>query len=228
MKTISVGDTHGTNHWQSIAVDNYDKIIFVGDYVDSFTISNLDIKDNLLNIIELKKSYPDKVVLLLGNHDLQYMFKGFEHRCSGYRPEASIDLYQIFSENKELFQVAFQIDKHIWSHAGFHKGWISQRFKEHFDGINTLADVVNERFNFHKSDTEVLFDVGFLRGGNDFVGGPFWLDARNLIKKPVAGLHQIVGHTRRDVIDTYRMGEVTSVTFIDVQEDTPNFYELKI
>ena len=35
---------------------NVDKIIFIGDYVDSFTISNVAIKKNLEDIILFKKS----------------------------------------------------------------------------------------------------------------------------------------------------------------------------
>ena len=73
IKTIlSIGDTHGRGIALQIAKDNIhkvDKIVFIGDYVDSFDISPVIILHNLKEIIEFKKQYPDKVVLLLGNHD---------------------------------------------------------------------------------------------------------------------------------------------------------------
>jgi len=68
MKIISVGDLHGNNIWKTIDPELYDKIIFVGDYTDSFHLTDSAILDNLLDLIEFKKSYPDKVFLLLGNH----------------------------------------------------------------------------------------------------------------------------------------------------------------
>ena len=70
MKTISIGDIHGRDIWKNVNPSKYDKIIFVGDYVDSFTISNTTILNNLLDIIEFKKSFKNKVILLLGNHDI--------------------------------------------------------------------------------------------------------------------------------------------------------------
>ena len=57
---------------RGINIKNYDKVVFLGDYVDSFTISNIASYENLKDIIRLKKRDPNKVVLLLGNHDIQY------------------------------------------------------------------------------------------------------------------------------------------------------------
>jgi predicted phosphodiesterase len=48
MKIASIGDIHGRNYWKIFksVKDQYDKIIFIGDYVDSFNIDdNLIIKN---------------------------------------------------------------------------------------------------------------------------------------------------------------------------------------
>ena len=122
MKTISLGDIHGRDVWKSIlfgscyeyntwriAVEagapidwdgnmpflGYDKIIFVGDYVDSFDIPSSVILHNLREIIDLKQKLGDRMVLLLGNHDIQYFVK--DQRCSGHRPELQYDLEQLFN-----------------------------------------------------------------------------------------------------------------------------------
>jgi len=43
MKTIVLGDTHGRGIWQLIVQrENPDKVIFIGDYWDSFDIPFLD------------------------------------------------------------------------------------------------------------------------------------------------------------------------------------------
>ena len=59
--------------WKEMPYTQYDQIVFVGDYVDSFDISNVRILDNLKKILFFKKALPDKVVLLIGNHDIQYL-----------------------------------------------------------------------------------------------------------------------------------------------------------
>jgi predicted MPP superfamily phosphohydrolase len=85
MKHIAIGDLHGRDTWQQVNTKLYDKVIFLGDYVDSHTLSDLVILENLKKIIALKKRPPEKVVLLLGNHDAHYLhYPRFE--CSGFRP----------------------------------------------------------------------------------------------------------------------------------------------
>jgi predicted MPP superfamily phosphohydrolase len=70
MFILNIGDLHGRNNWIQWTEEykDVDKIMFIGDYVDSFDISNVEILDNLKNIIEFKQKFSDKVILLLGNH----------------------------------------------------------------------------------------------------------------------------------------------------------------
>ena len=123
MKIISVGDVHGRPYWRDIDPQKYDKIVFTGDYVDSYKYSNEEIFENLKKIIDLKKEFPDKVVLILGNHDLHYMWDYESFGCSGFRAAMYHDLHDLFYDNKHLFQIAFQIGNYIWTHAGISKGW---------------------------------------------------------------------------------------------------------
>ena len=221
--TISVGDLHGKDYWRKIDIDKYDLIVFLGDYTDSFTESNVDILHNLKAVIKLKKRLKNKVVLLWGNHDVQYYFINDEtKRCSGYRPEARFDLYEQFNKNRHLFQLAYQKDNYLWTHAGIHKGWFDAEYP--FGDITAIADGLNKMFN---ERIQSIFDVGWMRGGMASVGGPLWLDKRMLIKKPVKGLHQIVGHTASKEIKTYNYDEETSVTICDVLQTETKFHELE-
>jgi predicted MPP superfamily phosphohydrolase len=254
MKILTIGDIHGLDIWKMISdfksengnykaegevlafPENYDLVIYMGDYTDSFTVTNVIIKRNLLDIIEFKKKYGDKVILLLGNHDLQYYFLGDNrHLCSGFRPEAKYDLHDIFKKNDIYFQAAFQIDNYLWTHAGVHTGWYEYRFKkwlkEFYSSQETfhlnLADQLNEAFEMN---ADCLFDVGRYRGGFRDVGGPFWMDRFEGYKNPLKGYHQIAGHTRSPQIKTYNIDDSTSITFVDVLEDAtegPYFYELE-
>ena len=46
MNTVSIGDTHGTAVADIVLniIDNHDKVIFAGDYVDSFDIDNIPVR----------------------------------------------------------------------------------------------------------------------------------------------------------------------------------------
>ncbi len=114
MKILAIGDIHGQNIWKKFEdinkllsskdlIPKYDKYIFLGDYVDSYHIKGNAIKQNLLDIIKLKKNYPEHIVLLLGNHDLHYIFDADKHQCSGYNIEYADIYHKIFTENLDLF-----------------------------------------------------------------------------------------------------------------------------
>ena len=237
IKTITVGDVHGSKIWQKCAdlkilmkfpnlETEYDKYIFIGDYTDSFTHSDKQIIDNLRKIITLKRNYPDKVILLWGNHDLQYLFSyQGGHGCSGYRTQMYTQLHDIFQSNKELFQTAFQIKNYLWTHAGVHKGWYKNRFSKIIhNSNNTLAEQLNELLY---RNAECLFDVGYARGGYQTIGGPFWLDKIHL-NKPLEGYHQITGHSKVKYIRTDKFEKDTSVTFTDCLDTIESFYKLEI
>lgn len=234
MKIISIGDLHGRDTWKIIKPERWDKIVFIGDYVDSFSVKNVLMKLNLEKVINFKKQFPEKVILLWGNHDLQYYLGYDKHGCSGYIPEMRYDFYDLFKGNEDLFQVAYQVDNYLWTHAGIHKGWYKYRFQnckwnKEFQGINklTLAEQLNEAF---KVRLDCLFDVGYRRGGIRDVGGIFWADKRETYNSPLEGYHQIVGHTKVSGISHYDISKTTSITYIDCLEfvDIPEFYELEI
>jgi hypothetical protein len=235
MRTISIGDIHGRTYWKEIDPSKYDKIIFDGDYVDSFYHTEQQIFENLREIIQLKKDHPDKVVLILGNHDLQYMWSYSEFGCSGYRGHMYDDLHDLFYENKDLFQVAFQIENYIWTHAGISKGWynfnreIIEAFVDKFE-TKTLADTLNGIMQ--TKDNPILHQVGDYRGGVYEYGGITWADRKETMNGYLPGYHQIVGHT--PILEITKFGDENgSIRYIDVlgkvaeREEQAKFYEAK-
>lgn len=238
---MTISDLHGRTCWKNFGDINsllvnsntpeYDKYIFIGDYVDSFTVSNDVIKENLIEIISFKKMYPDNVILLWGNHDVEYLInkpwlpipKGL---VTGFRPEMHYDLYEIFNENKELFQISYQIQNYIWTHAGIHDGYykfillskLKKNISEDELKNKNVADILNFCFDIKFPN---IFDCGFYRGGRSRIGGPLWCDFLELYKKPLSGYHHIVGHSFRKEIKTYTYykDKDTSTTFIDCLTD---------
>jgi len=113
---LIIPDIHGRTFWK-VAIDSgeYGKVIFLGDYVDPYEREGISVSmalNNFNEIIALKEQYPDKVILLLGNHDLHYYS---EHYCelaqsSRYSHKAAITLQRLFQEKKNLFQLVWETD----------------------------------------------------------------------------------------------------------------------
>jgi hypothetical protein len=227
MKHIIIGDLHGKNCWKAINVNAYDKVIFLGDYVDHWTLPDADIYQNLIDIIALKKTYPEKVELLLGNHDVQYLY--FPHYlCSGYRPGMQRLLTGLFNIHKDLFKIAYQKGKNLFSHAGVTNKWykeflnvpLIQQIKDEHD---TIADLLNKADQTSKR--WLLHHAGESRGGIG-AGGVTWADRAEMIADMLDGYHQVVGHTIVPKIEVVKHPD-KSVTFVDVLDTTVYFYEIE-
>lgn len=251
MKILTIGDIHGRNIWKTFADINwllnagpdaagfgpfepeYDKYVFLGDYCDAFDKDNKTITENLLEIIRFKTLYPNNVILLWGNHDVEYFLDKpwlpKKTAISGFRPEMHYDLYEIFDNNKHLFQLAYQIDNHIFVHGGIHFGWYHHVFTKAkkdkgWDEL-TVADQINEAFN-HRIDC--IFDVDHYRGGYKKVGGPLWCSKQLLDNKPLKNIHQYVGHNVTDDFEKHVINDNTSITFCDVLHKKNAYYTLII
>lgn len=196
MKILVIPDLHGSNIWKPMINEPHDLCVFLGDYCDSFTYSNEYIINNLLDIIQYKKDNFEKVVLLLGNHELPYIYLNDRRfKCSGHRPEIDFTLNYIFRENKDLFLNAFQVDNFIFTHAGIQHNWFIQEFKGNLN--ENIAKQLNNPRN--REQLNALYYVGLKRRGfgsldRHNVGGIFWCD-KDELKKPLKGYIQVVGHT---------------------------------
>lgn len=235
-RILSIGDLHGRQHWKvacfgslegyeewrtncddpnfdisKYPISRYDLIIFIGDYLDSFRIALIDIKRNLEEIIHFKLKFLDKVVLLLGNHDVSYLRGVY---CDGYQAGMRPDYYQLLNtkHNREpIFQAAYQYKDWLWSHAGVTLGFYediikplsnpkSGRFWSFYKNAENMAEILNFMF---LSKNEDIYKSTRARGGWSKVPGPFWAHGPELNHKPAFGLNQVVGHTPQDIIRAY-------------------------
>lgn len=250
-KILVIGDIHGRNVWQTFAdikflltaepgaagyapfEPDYDHYVFLGDYCDAYDKDNDAIRENLLDIIKFKILYPKNVVLLWGNHDVEYWrnlpWLKMMNAVTGFRPEMHYDLYEIFNKNYDNFQLAFQVEDYLFTHAGVHCGWYQHVFKKAIDGLGldelTIADQLNNAFD-HR--IECIFDVDHYRGGYKQVGGPLWCDKKLMEKKPLKNIKQIVGHNPVADITTINIDEATNITFCDVLHHKKAYYALNI
>ena len=226
MDILAIGDVHGRDAWKEIEGTPADHIIFIGDYVDPHRyIPDADVILNFEEIIDFKRRNPDRVVLLLGNHDIQYMYYP-DYQCSGHRADLQPILGDLYNKNADLFQIAWQYKKHLFTHAGISRSWFARHRStiQHYEAEH-LAATLNA---IHQSkDQEILFEVGYTRGGDCPSGGPVWADKSETEYDFLAGYHQVVGHSR--VPDFARYGNSNnSITYIDVQDTQVKFYEISI
>jgi hypothetical protein len=276
-RILTIGDLHGRsiwkeklfgsttdfNHWSKKVIVNakeafetdyplhqWDKVIFIGDYADSFTVSNVEILQNLKDLILLKTEYQDKIILLLGNHDVQYIVTN--QICSGYRAEMRPDLYQVFNDNLHLFQMAYYEDgleiegrknrKVLWTHAGVTEGWLStiegtflnEKHKKHIILRDYVGSRVDEMIEIAwQLRLRQLFSVDTDSGGVDRWAGPLWVRPGTLQWESLSGFDQIIGHTAKRRITTIESennedDDVKDLIIItDCLEFDNNFYEIE-
>lgn len=202
MKLTFIGDIHGRHIWKNIIKQESDSshFIFIGDYFDSFDIPPVIQLLNINEIIQFKKDNPDKVTLLLGNHDHHYIVP---ESYSGFQAILKWDAYNILNENKSLFQIAKQFDNIICSHAGLSPLFLNKILPQW--NKSTIIDELNElylykpnQFNFVNSTLDPY--------GDDPRQGPLWIRPKSLMKanKGDDGFRknyiQIVGHTQQNNI----------------------------
>jgi hypothetical protein len=190
--TIVFGDIHGSTYWKEVVKENPDcRYIFLGDYLDPYEdIVPQNLIENLEEIIQLKKEHPDKVILLLGNHDLHY-FSTDIPQSSRFDFRIAKKVSVLFLENIGLFQYAFQEENYIFTHAGISQKWFIKDFKG--DVNRNIAEQLN---NPLPKQIPALCRCGEYRGGWPGAnGGIFWADIHEL-SKPLQDFTQIVGHNR--------------------------------
>jgi hypothetical protein len=223
-----VGDLHG-RIWafeeaiEKFEKENLEKLVLMGDYVDSYDVTDIEIVHLLKQVISYKQSNPEKVICLLGNHDVQYIYSP-DYRCSGFRQSISLELYDLFTKNTNLFQIAFKNGDYMATHAGILSDWVYKyNDRLHYYGDLFGIDLIND---FDKllnainetNDRWILNTVPIVRGGvSGSIGGPLWTDMSEI--KNGSGLMwkftHIVGHNKVPKLGKYQHKNGPTVIFTD-------------
>jgi len=216
MRIIVVGDIHGHKSWKDIINrEKFDKVVFVGDYFDSHSVKTEDQINNFLDIIQFKKSRPDDVILLVGNHDHHYFPSVGYTGTSGYQELGKFQIEYVIDINKEYLQMAYQVDNVLFTHAGVGESFMDMTFgKDGWDKDN-IANLLNELFIF-KPRTFVF--NGRDSYGDDMGQTPIWIRPRSLMRdSQILKKHliQVVGHTHYSQIDIQGKSTGGRYYFID-------------
>ena len=220
-KILVIPDVHGREFWKEpvkeTLIGTEAHIIFLGDYHDPYRFEffdddNDDIEDtsyldksvdNFKEILQLKKDNPERITLLLGNHDSGYAIG--DEICSSrmdYRHRAGLTV--LFRDNRDFFRIAhtetINGKKFFFSHAGILKGWAAEVWGEKArDNDFNITDLLNNAWL--TNDQTILPALGMYdvyRGFGAYrYGSPIWADIRawkNTTENDTYG-YNIVGHT---------------------------------
>ena len=195
-KIVVIGDIHGCDRWKDLVHMHPDatEFVFIGDYFDSFSRNHAECIFNFKEIIEWKESTDIKVTMLIGNHDFHYMSE-CGGRYGGWSAWHAAEIGELLKETKEHLQVAYQVDKFLFTHAGVSKQWYEANFPEEGDIVEQINDLWSyDKRPFNHSGMEMY--------GNYDGEGPMWIRPqalrRNMLNDTIV---QIVGHTHMEVID---------------------------
>lgn len=225
-RILVVPDVHGEAFWREPVqkfIDQVDRIIFLGDYLDPYPEEGKEyspqrIFDNLMDIIDLKRSHMDKVVLLKGNHDQHYASEMFRYLACGSRCDTiNWSLFNaVFVRNKDLFEILHLEEikgvPYLFSHAGLTLNWINKVNSDIWklaDNKISVADLdIVSKINALDDEgegQEMLAIVGRHRNLlGPKSGSVLWADIEehSFPKAPKAyglnRLFQVIGHSRLD------------------------------
>lgn len=195
-----IPDIHGRRFWNQPAwalAEDSEFTIFLGDYMDPYEDEEItpdDVISNFKDIIEFKSIWQWKAILLIGNHDYQYL-----HNVAWSR--YNFDKYQRYiTAVKDEFQIAFQYDNYLFTHAGVSKLFL----QEHLENYNVGESWGSRLNSLYEATPKVFEKYSFYRGGWGDYGSPIWMDIRECVTYDETG---------KEVIDTDKLGDGTVQIF---------------
>ncbi len=199
MRVIAIGDTHGRDIWKRIGSTemNFDKMIFIGDYFDTKDKIYPDKQiDNFNEIIDLKKVFPDKVVLLLGNHDFHYL-KNVDETYSGFQYSHRLAIQEVLEKaiEERLLQICYVFQNCLFSHAGFSKTWCAANQLNTSCNCNDFEKNANDLFYTSRQAFKFKMGVNRSSTGDDITQSPIWIRPSSLAEDKIDDYVQVVGHT---------------------------------
>jgi hypothetical protein len=194
---LIVPDIHGRRFWEP-ALDYQGTIVFLGDYTDPypFEATHDDSLQIMHQLVELKKREPERITLLIGNHEFHYY--DAQYRCGRFSLSMYLSYRQLLTEEDtaDCFQMCRQIDRYLFIHAGITKYWYD-RYREKMATLGaTLEEQINRLF---QEAPQAFYEASRHRGGHDAYGSPLWADVSEYGEEPEPfdpEIIQIIGHTQ--------------------------------
>lgn len=126
-KIVFVGDTHGDFNTTKAIIErffNKDYLVFLGDYIDREPMNWGSIY-NITYLLLLKYSYPEKIILLKGNHECNYIIPCFPYEFEGeiIKRFGFSNLHKKYTEIFSLMPLMVLANNVFAAHGGILKGF---------------------------------------------------------------------------------------------------------
>ena len=194
---LIVPDIHGRNFWKP-ALEYAGEVVFLGDYVDHYPqdgFSEENAYEGLQAIVAFKQKFPERVTLLIGNHEFHYFDMAYQ--ASRFDARYYDRYHEILAgATTNLFQMSKQVGNYLFIHAGITKGWYDTHLEELRAEGDTLETQINGLF---RNKPQTFYECSGYRGGWDNFSSPIWADIHELWEEPepfAPDIVQIVGHTQ--------------------------------
>lgn len=233
MKTIFIGDLHGRSIWKLIvARENADRIVFVGDYFDSFEFSAVEQIHNFKELMEFGEKSDKEVVFLIGNHDYGY-FEGCDGtQTSGYQFKMAPSIKEVVREWKAKLQMAYRFDDILCTHAGVSTDFMNGVFGIDGWSESNIVELLNEQWQYRPNtfDFDCVKPIKYSYvdpSGDNVEQSPLWIRPKSLMRSNKTDLKkqliQVVGHTAQRNIDIKGMATGGRYYFIDTLETSGEY-----
>ena len=210
---IVVGDIHGDlsvfnkiyEKEKEAAGNEVFEVMLLGDYFDTHKGIKYEQQiESFKYLLDLQKKHLKEhgdFIMLIGNHDFQYLDDSGTEHYSGYNPATYAVTHPLLMQARNKHKLKFAevdiVNRTIYSHAGVTNTWLHERGK--IDNPVNLIDVLP--YHLFKFTYGSHFDCY----GNDPLNSPIWVRPGSLIPdmykdidmetKQETTWTQIVGHT---------------------------------
>lgn len=214
MKIIAIGDTHGHDNWKKIVQQDFDKVIFIGDYFDSFDIPFEQQMQNFKEIIAFKEANVGQVVLLIGNHDYHYIMANTHY--SGYQSVHETEIRDALTDAIDTgkMQMASYDEGWLFTHAGVTETWAKNAYID----LKNIEGSLNKTFMYAAPLFKFMEYQNADSSGNNTYQSPIWVRPKSLTEDAVKGFKQVVGHTRMK-----KMSVTDDFIFIDTLDHSGEY-----
>jgi len=195
MRILIVSDIHENKDYLQGALvrsQDADHVVCHGDYWDAWVWRPEDFC--AVTSFVLKHLTEKNWTLLVGNHDLQYLWPLRNVVCSGYEKRRDVIISQLFTDKlKDSFKFLWHHGKYLVSHAGIVKDlYKCPRNVDDLSYVESMDETLRQAVKTGAGHP--WLNAGFSRGGSQTHGGILWADWSEL-QEPLAPWTQIVGHT---------------------------------
>ncbi len=109
MKVLVIPDVHGSHEWEAARRSgpaDYDYVVFLGDYFDSWENEWPDQGENFRKICAFVREDTEHRKLLLGNHDWSYLSRTkYGSGVSGHQNSHIDEIRTLLSENHDILDI---------------------------------------------------------------------------------------------------------------------------